>query len=202
MLLPVDPKGQTVAWGLTEEIDDKNGRIGWKEYEESGEVIRVARRNYADVTTDPIRCLMDSMDEEKSNIRLWAHYSIPDLPVWHKGRVCLIGDAAHAFPPNGLGISMALEDSGILARLLSSDQAVKQGFDKLFSHFEIARRKRVESVKKSARSSGAIKSKTGPWGWWLKQWIFYAFFAWNGWLLRPPSLKSIYDVEEEDIEIE
>lgn len=44
---------------------------------------------------------------------------LPDLPSWHSKQVVLVGDAAHAMTPNsGQGVSMALEDSMCLARML------------------------------------------------------------------------------------
>jgi 2-polyprenyl-6-methoxyphenol hydroxylase-like FAD-dependent oxidoreductase len=39
---------------------------------------------------------------------------------WHRGRVVLVGDAAHACPPTlGQGAAMSLEDAQVLARLLA-----------------------------------------------------------------------------------
>ena len=44
------------------------------------------------------------------------------LPTWGRGRVVLIGDAAHAMPPfMAQGGSMALEDALVLARLLDEN---------------------------------------------------------------------------------
>ena len=44
------------------------------------------------------------------------------MPQWHKGRVCLIGDAAHCpTPASGLGASMAMADAYILAKKLSEE---------------------------------------------------------------------------------
>ena len=43
-------------------------------------------------------------------------YDMPELPVWHRGRVVLVGDAAHAVGPHaGQGASMAIEDAVVLA---------------------------------------------------------------------------------------
>jgi 2-polyprenyl-6-methoxyphenol hydroxylase-like FAD-dependent oxidoreductase len=44
---------------------------------------------------------------------------MPALKRWHRGRVVLIGDAAHvASPSSGQGASMAFEDAVQLARCL------------------------------------------------------------------------------------
>jgi 2-polyprenyl-6-methoxyphenol hydroxylase-like FAD-dependent oxidoreductase len=45
-------------------------------------------------------------------------YEAPPLPAWHKDRVVLIGDAAHAMSPSGgQGASLALEDAMYLVKL-------------------------------------------------------------------------------------
>ena len=46
-------------------------------------------------------------------------------PPWHRGRLVLIGDAAHTTTPHlASGASIAIEDSVVLARLLQSDRPV------------------------------------------------------------------------------
>ena len=43
-------------------------------------------------------------------------FDFPPIPRWHKGRVVLIGDAAHAMTPNlGQGGAQAIEDAMVLA---------------------------------------------------------------------------------------
>jgi energy-coupling factor transporter ATP-binding protein EcfA2 len=46
-------------------------------------------------------------------------HSLPHLPVWHTGRMIVIGDAAHApTPSSGQGASLAIEDAVVLAKRL------------------------------------------------------------------------------------
>ncbi|GAA2597308.1 MULTISPECIES: FAD-dependent oxidoreductase [Streptomyces] len=52
---------------------------------------------------------------------------------WHRGRVVLVGDAAHCCPPTlAQGAAMSLEDAWVLARMLSAtdtwDDALLQGY--------------------------------------------------------------------------
>ena len=47
------------------------------------------------------------------------HDSQP-LPLWHRGRVCLLGDACHAMLPfQAQGAAQAIEDASVLGELLS-----------------------------------------------------------------------------------
>lgn len=87
-------------------------------------------------------------------------FDIPSLPTWHKGRVLLIGDAAHAVSPNsGQGASLALEDALYLAKLLSQrlDQLSASGSDTpldhtgVFAAFQEGRKDRVEKIIQEGR---------------------------------------------------
>src|SRR5690606_34013531 len=54
--------------------------------------------------------------------RNYPVYDIPPLPAWHRGRVVLMGDAAHAVGPHaGQGASMAIEDAVVLAACLDAE---------------------------------------------------------------------------------
>ncbi|GAB2836153.1 FAD-dependent monooxygenase [Streptomyces daliensis] len=79
-------------------------------------------------------------------------YDIASTPVWHRGSMVVIGDAAHAAAPNAAqGASMAIEDSVVLAKCLRDlpDPAAA------FAAYEGLRRERVERVvADSARMSG------------------------------------------------
>jgi 2-polyprenyl-6-methoxyphenol hydroxylase-like FAD-dependent oxidoreductase len=85
-------------------------------------------------------------------------YEIPSLPVWHRGRIGLIGDAAHAIGPHvGQGASLALEDALVVAKCLrdAPDPAAA------FATFEQLRRPRVEPIVKQSRRTGRQKAPSG-----------------------------------------
>jgi 2-polyprenyl-6-methoxyphenol hydroxylase-like FAD-dependent oxidoreductase len=85
-------------------------------------------------------------------------YDLPDLPVWHRGRSVLIGDAAHAMSPHaGQGASMALEDAQCLSMLLAS-----RTYEKAFPEFERRCRHRVTKLALQARRSGNNKRELTP----------------------------------------
>ena len=82
---------------------------------------------------------------------------IQSLPTWHKGRVLLIGDAAHAVSPNaGQGVSMALEDTLYLAKLLRDSGS---SYESIFELFEQGRKPRVEKIVAEGRKRGSDKQQ-------------------------------------------
>lgn len=82
---------------------------------------------------------------------------LPHVPVWSKGRIVLIGDAAHATSPSsGQGASLAAESAVELARCLR-DLPVPQAFQA----YERGRRERVERVIAMAARTNQSKA-AGP----------------------------------------
>jgi 2-polyprenyl-6-methoxyphenol hydroxylase-like FAD-dependent oxidoreductase len=161
-----------------------------------GTNIRLLEKLYGRLSeTTSTRSMLDNIDE--SEVSLWTPYGIPDLPTWYKGRVLLIGDAAHALPPNGQGTAMAFEDAAVLARMIEAEGKEGKGYDKVFKHFETVRMKRLEQVKAVSRKRKGSGAPT-PWTWWARQWMTWAFFAKNRWVIKDNRLSG-YDIEKEDI---
>jgi 2-polyprenyl-6-methoxyphenol hydroxylase-like FAD-dependent oxidoreductase len=80
-------------------------------------------------------------------------YDLGHVPTWYRGRMVIIGDAAHApSPSSGQGASMALEDAVVLAQSLRDHANVPTAF----AAYETTRRRRVEKiVAAGARSSSS-----------------------------------------------
>jgi 2-polyprenyl-6-methoxyphenol hydroxylase-like FAD-dependent oxidoreductase len=73
----------------------------------------------------------------------WFHRLLVEGP-WHRGRVVLVGDAAHCCPPTfAQGAAMSLEDALVLAELLS---ARDDWDDELFTEYHDRRLPRVSMV--------------------------------------------------------
>ncbi|WP_432828492.1 FAD-dependent monooxygenase [Dactylosporangium sp. CA-092794] len=86
-------------------------------------------------------------------LRPWAGYDMPSLRTWRRGRMVLVGDAAHAASPaSGQGASMALEDALVLAKCLRDVDGVPQAL----AEFETRRRDRVERVVAHGKRNGDL----------------------------------------------
>lgn len=85
----------------------------------------------------------------------WGTYDFATVPTWHRDRMIIIGDAAHAASPSsGQGASMAIEDAIVLAMCLRDAPDVAEAF----RAYEQLRRARVERVVKQGRRNGSGKT--------------------------------------------
>lgn len=100
-------------------------------------------------------------------IGVYPIFDLPRVPVWHRGRVALVGDAIHATSPSaGQGAALAIEDALVLAKCLRD----VPGIEAAFAAYERARRGRVERVVRYANRVGSTKI-AGPIGRWLRDWL-------------------------------
>jgi 2-polyprenyl-6-methoxyphenol hydroxylase-like FAD-dependent oxidoreductase len=78
---------------------------------------------------------------------------LPPLPSWQRGRVALLGDAAHATTPNlGQGGNQAIEDALALADALATYTDHRAAFDA----YQRARKPRAEMVTARSRQLGGM----------------------------------------------
>src|SRR5262245_63962063 len=83
----------------------------------------------------------------------WALYDREPLPGWTKGRLTLLGDAAHPMLPHlGQGANQSIEDGMALATILEpANQATAPAALLAYEHL---RRERVAQVQRGARANG------------------------------------------------
>jgi salicylate hydroxylase len=83
----------------------------------------------------------------------WALYDREPLPGWSKGRLTLLGDAAHPMLPHlGQGANRSIEDGMALARILAGADA--STVPAALLAYERLRRERVAEVQLGARKHG------------------------------------------------
>jgi salicylate hydroxylase len=87
---------------------------------------------------------------------LWALWDHSPAATYFKGRIAILGDAAHASTPHqGAGAGQALEDAFILSHLLGSE-LVKSSSDvpAVFKAYDAIRRPRSQKVVTTSRAAG------------------------------------------------
>lgn len=101
---------------------------------------------------DSVRNILSLM--EKPDV--WALFDHPPARTYWEGRVCLLGDSAHASTPHqGAGAGMALEDAYVLSKLLGQTQAPSD-IEKAFRSYDIKRRERTQKLVTTSREAGCI----------------------------------------------
>nr|WP_321459877.1 FAD-dependent monooxygenase [uncultured Cohaesibacter sp.] len=97
---------------------------------------------------------------EREDWLKWALCGQDPTQPWVKGKVALLGDAAHAMLPfMAQGAVMSIEDAAILARAIDEiDGPIEQSLQA----YEQARKKRVCQVVNRARNNGRIYHMRGP----------------------------------------
>jgi 2-polyprenyl-6-methoxyphenol hydroxylase-like FAD-dependent oxidoreductase len=100
-------------------------------------------------------------------------YDLPRVPVWHRGAMVIIGDAAHAVSPTaGQGASMAMEDAVILARSLRDAPSLSAAF----ATYESLRRRRVEDIVAQGKYNNEGNLRRGPAGRLIRNWFLARAF--------------------------
>ncbi|KAM0542357.1 hypothetical protein ACHAPJ_012822 [Fusarium lateritium] len=191
-----------LLWFLSQEVplpDSEDARNGWEVYrKEKVDGFKAhlldTLKNVGGEWGNIVRELVNNT----TAVKFYPNYKLPIGGTWYKGRTLLLGDAAHALPPHaGQGVSMALEDAFLLARLLEKkDLSVED----TFKQFDEIRRPRINEISHKAAGNASIRKKTGAWGLWLKEiglWMYLRgswAFGMNRW--GSETEQMVYDIDE------
>ncbi|MGC1916053.1 MAG: FAD-dependent monooxygenase, partial [Pseudolabrys sp.] len=98
---------------------------------------------------EPVRTLLQKVNAWK----MWVLCDRPAIKNWTKGRITLLGDAAHPMLPHlGQGANQSIEDGMALATILA--RADRTTVPAALVAYERLRRERVAQVQRGARENG------------------------------------------------
>jgi len=88
--------------------------------------------------------LIDVFSRHRKPVK-WALFVVKHDAPYFKGRMCLLGDSAHATTPHlGAGAGMAMEDAYILSSLIASVAGTDE-IENAFQAYDAVRRPRTQS---------------------------------------------------------
>lgn len=116
------PTGENEVYFFTTYFTEANGK------DEPGKVKEKLLELYSVFGKVPTQLIQATPEEKiiRSDIS-----DFTPIVQWHKGKVALLGDAAHATTPNlGQGGCQAVEDAFVIAHCLKSENSILQAFTK------------------------------------------------------------------------
>ncbi|RTE82279.1 hypothetical protein BHE90_003198 [Fusarium euwallaceae] len=159
--------GDSLAWWSTYEIKECPDTKSL----DMDDVMRQLRERH-DQWKDPV---VQSVLKSAHVQNMYPTWTSPELPIWGRDGVVLLGDAAHALPPtSGQGASQALEDCEAFTLFLahhlddinkqegsSSHASLKQAINKAAKQYMDLRQPRVRGILKAAQKMQNSKRTMG-----------------------------------------
>jgi 2-polyprenyl-6-methoxyphenol hydroxylase-like FAD-dependent oxidoreductase len=179
---PCTPDKDEVMWSFSREFalpDSGDSRDGWEEHRKAevegfkDNLLRILEGSCGEWSE-----IVKSLVRQTTVIKFHPIYRLPVGGQWYKGRCLLLGDAAHAMSPHaGQGVSMALEDTFLLSRLLEDSN---RSLSDVLAKFDDIRRPRVNEIYAQAAKNASTRRKTGPLGLWMKEsaWGIISNLSW------------------------
>lgn len=144
------------------------------------------REKLLDLHGDDQPFIGDIIRATDGGIGVYPIYDLPTTPIWHRGPIVLMGDAAHATSPSaGQGASLALEDAIVLAKCIRDLPRLEDAF----ATYESLRRERAERIVIFSRRRGSNKAASNAVARWLRDLMLpfvFRFFA------NPRALDWVY----------
>ncbi|KAJ5634876.1 hypothetical protein N7528_002718 [Penicillium herquei] len=122
--LHISEPGDTIIWWSTYGIPD----CPEPKDMDGIEIMKALHKRHGKWSDPVIRHIVNTAKVET----MWPTWTTPELPIWDRDGIVLLGDAAHALPPtSGQGSGQALEDSECFPLFLSHylRKAYEQGED-------------------------------------------------------------------------
>ncbi|KAL2817114.1 hypothetical protein BJX63DRAFT_419690 [Aspergillus granulosus] len=111
----------------------------------------------------------------KTNWMLYPVYQVRPGGRWSRGKVILLGDAAHAMPPRDESAAYALDDAIMFSRILAHHR--DESLPEIFARYEAVRRAAVEEAFSEAGrmwdTHRDMSFLEGRWKEWTMPWVLW-----------------------------
>ena len=156
----------------TKEVESREGWVA--KGREQDEIKRSVKEKYCG---SAIKCL-DDLVERSEAWTLYPVYMLGPGGTWCTKRTMLLGDAAHAMPPQGESVGLALEDAVVFARCMA-DVKQRGDLESAFAKYERLGRPRADEAYKQATFGWDTQKDSGWFAFQLKNWLTGWFLWWT-----------------------
>jgi len=173
-------KMDSVYVGALMQVEDVGSRDGWKSVGADAEKTRTQLlERFADAK---IPCIVPLI-KKAQDFFLWPVFTLTKHGKWSTDRVMLLGDAAHAMPPQGESTGIVFEDTVLFSRCLA--RWIEKGrpgdnMKEAFEAYEALRKKRIEVAFDESKNVVSTVSDAG----WLGHTIKTYVVPWFLWFTR------------------
>ncbi|KAF2262550.1 FAD/NAD(P)-binding domain-containing protein [Lojkania enalia] len=164
--------------GALMQIPEIVSRDGWKAAGADAENVRKDMlERYAGAKLD----LIPHLIQDAQDLFLWPVFTLSKYGKWCTDRVMLIGDSAHAMPPQGESTGMVFEDAVLFSRCLARWLEKGNGTPvrEAFNAYENLRRERIETAWDESQSVVKTVQETGWFGHKIKMNIIPWYLWWT-----------------------
>ncbi|CAK3955293.1 6-hydroxynicotinate 3-monooxygenase [Lecanosticta acicola] len=190
------PRTDSIYVGGLMQVPDVGSRDGWKS---EGADAEKTRQRLMDRFGDAQIPCIKPLIEQAQDFFLWPVYTLTKHGKWSTDRVMLLGDAAHAMPPQGESTGIVFEDTVLFSRCLA--RWIEKGKPsnspkEAFQAYENLRRKRIEEAFEESKNVVSTVSDAG----WLGHKIKTFIVPWYLWLSKANRQKHFFeDVTKSEI---
>ncbi|KAK5110004.1 hypothetical protein LTR62_006371 [Meristemomyces frigidus] len=170
-------KMDSIYVGGLMQVEDVGSRDGWKSVGADAEKVRAQLLDrFGD---SKIPCIVPLI-EKAQDFFLWPVYTLTKHGKWCTDRVMLLGDAAHAMPPQGESTGIVFEDTVLFSRCLT--RWLEKGrpganLREPFAAYEALRKKRIEVAFDESKNVVSTVSDAGWFGHKVKTFVV-PWFLW------------------------
>jgi salicylate hydroxylase len=175
-----DSSKESIYVGALMQVPEIADRNGWKA---AGADADKTRKEMLDRYAGAANPLIQSVIEDARDLYLWPVFTLSKGGKWATNRVMLIGDSAHAMPPQGEATGIVFEDGVLFSRCLAKwmEKGRAEGVEvkEAFDAYERLRRARIDTAFDESQSVVKTVQDTPWWGHKLKVNIIPWYLWWT-----------------------
>ncbi|KIW69406.1 hypothetical protein PV04_05285 [Phialophora macrospora] len=156
------------------ETEDVRSKQGWLARGTEQDKIR---QNVRDRFGNSAIGFLDPLIDATTHWTLYPVFKLAPRGKWCSKRTMLLGDAAHACPPQGESTGYALEDAILFARVMAIGS--NDGLDDTFATYQKVRRERIDKAYDEATFGWETQKDCGWFTFLLRTWLTTAFLWWT-----------------------